>query len=169
MDIANVNFALYQGKDEYKGLVEVQLPEVSKIAAEIKGAGIGGTYSAPIPGHYEGMTLILTNRNVRKDQFKAMKVGTQQFDLRQALSERDEVTGEIKTTKIKHIFRTEAVKHTQGKVAAASTMDGSQEHSVSYWATYINGEKTQEIDIFNMIAFVNGTDELAEVRAALGK
>ena len=55
------------------------------------------------------------------------------------------------------------------KIPTAATADASGEYSVSYFATYIDGKKTMEIDIANFICIINGVDELAAVREALGK
>ena len=61
------------------------------------------------------------------------------------------------------------LKYAPGKVAPASPADSSGEYSISYYALFINGERSIEVDIINFIFFVNGVDYLEDVRKALGK
>jgi hypothetical protein len=41
--------------------------------------------------------------------------------------------------------------------------------AVDYWATYIDGQKTLEIDPKHLICYMDGTDYLADYRTAIGK
>jgi P2 family phage contractile tail tube protein len=89
--------------------------------------------------------------------------------LRVAQQDKDTVSGQTKVVPLKHVFVVKPKKLNPGKVAPASPADASGEYAVTYWATFIDGAKTLEIDILNFIYFVNGTDYLADVRKALGK
>lgn len=169
MDQANINFAVYEGGTEYLGLAEATLPNAERQTVDMTGAGIGGTFSAPVAGHYSAMSLTLNWRTPNKQQDKLMEHGPHTIELRQAIQSRNDTTGALETIAVKHVLVVYPKTLSTGKAAPASTTDTNMEFSVSYHAKFFNGEKVSEIDIFNMKSEINGVDELAAVRAALGK
>ena len=164
-----INFAVYENSVEHYGMAEATLPELSNITEEVKGAGISGSFESVILGHIESMTLTLNFRTLVKDAIALYEPRDHQIDLRVAQQSKDTVTGQTIVTSVKHVMIVKPKKLNPGKVATASAADASGEYAVSYWATYIDGEKVLEVDIMNFIYFVNGVDYLAEVRKALGK
>lgn len=166
---AVINFQVYEDATEYYGMAEVTLPEISNITAEVTGAGISGTFESVILGHLEAMTLTLNFRTLVKDAIALHEPRDHQIDLRVAQQDKDTVSGKTKVVALKHILVVKPKKLSPGKVAPASPADASGEYAVTYWATFIDGKKTLEIDILNFIYFVNGIDYLADVRKALGK
>ncbi len=164
-----INFQVYENATEYYGMAEVTLPEISNITSEVKGAGISGTFESVILGHLEAMTLTLNFRTLVKDAIALLEPRDHQIDLRVAQQDKDTVSGQTKVVAMKHVLLVKPKKLSPGKVAPASPADASGEYGVTYWATFIDGVKTLEIDILNFIYFVNGTDYLADVRKALGK
>lgn len=164
-----ISFAVYENGTEYYGMAELTLPEISNITAEISGAGIAGKAESVVLGHIEAMTLTLNFRTLTKEAIALFEPRDHQIDLRVAQQDRDTVSGQTKAASLKHVFVVRPKKLNPGKVAPASTADASGEYAVSYWATFIDGKKTFESDIFNFIYFVNGKDYLADVRKALGK
>lgn len=164
-----INFQVYENANEYYGMAEVGLPEISNITNEVKGAGISGTFENVVLGHIEAMTLTLNFRTLVRDAIALLEPRDHQIDLRVAQQDKDTVSGSTKVVALKHVFICKPKKLNPGKVAPASPADASGEYAVTYWATFINGRKTLEIDILNFIYFVNGKDYLAEVRKALGK
>lgn len=164
-----INFAVYENSTEYYGMAEVTLPEVSNLTEEVKGAGIAGAIESVILGHLEAMTLTLNFRTVVKDAIALHEPRDHQIDLRVAQQGKDTVSGKTTVTPVKHVMIVKPKKFNPGKVAPASPAEASGEYAVTYWATFINGEKVLEIDILNFIYYVNGTDYLADVRNALGK
>lgn len=169
VDETIVNFAVYEDGTEHYGMAEITLPEVSHITEEIKGAGMNGNYNAAVLGHVEAMTLTMNFRTVTRASYRLLAPVDHQLDLRVAQQARDSALKKVIVPKIKHIFVVRPTKMNPGKVAPASVADVSGEYSVSYWATYIDGAKQLEIDLFNFIYFVDGVDYLADVRKALGK
>ncbi|SHG90407.1 phage major tail tube protein [Tepidibacter thalassicus] len=164
-----INFAVYENSTEYYGMAEVTLPEISNLTEEVKGAGISGTFESVVLGHLEAMTLTLNFRTLVKDAVALLEPRDHQIDLRVAQQGKDTVSGKTTVTSIKHVMVVKPKKLNPGKVAPASPAEASGEYAVTYWATFIDGEKVLEVDILNFIYFVNGTDYLADVRKALGK
>lgn len=166
---AVINFQVYENATEYYGMAEVTLPEISNITNEVKGAGISGTFESVVLGHLEAMSLTLNFRTLVRDAIALLEPRDHQIDLRVAQQDKDTVSGQTKVVALKHILVVKPKKLSPGKVAPASPADASGEYAVTYWATFIDGKKSLEIDILNFIYFVNGVDYLADVRKALGK
>lgn len=169
VDEAVINFAVYEEATEYYGMAEVALPELSSITQEVQGAGINGTLESVILGHIEAMSMTMNFRTLTKNAIKLAEPRNHTLDLRAAQQEHDTVSGKTNVVKVKHVLVVRPKKLNPGKLAQASPGEVSGEYAVSYFATYIDGEKMVEIDILNFIYFINGTDYLAEVRKALGK
>lgn len=164
-----INFAVYEAAKEFYGMAEVALPEISNMTQEVQGAGIAGTFESVVLGHLEAMNLTLNFRTLVKDAVTLLEPRDHTIDLRAAQQSKDTVSGRTVITSVKHVMVVKPKKLSPGKVAPASAADASGEYAVTYWATYIDGEKVLEIDIMNFIYYINGTDYLAEVRTALGK
>jgi P2 family phage contractile tail tube protein len=164
-----INFHVYENATEYYGMAEVGLPEISAITNEVRGAGISGTFENVVLGHFEAMTLTLNFRTLVTDAIALFEPRDHQIDLRVAQQDKDTVSGQTKVIALKHVFVCKPKMLSPGAVAPASPADASGEYAVTYWATFIDGKKTLEIDILNFIFFVNGKDYLADVRKALGK
>ena len=164
-----INFQVYENATEFYGMAEVGLPEISSLTNDVRGAGISGTFESVILGHLEAMTLTLNFRTLVRDAIQLLEPRDHTIDLRVAQQDKDTVSGRTVITSLKHVFVCKPKKLNPGTVAPATAADASGEYAVTYWATFINGRRTLEIDILNFIYFVNGVDYLAEVRAALGK
>lgn len=169
MDQSVINFACYENSVEFLGLVEASLPDVSMLTQTVSGAGIAGNIETPIMGHVDTMTLGLSFQTTCDAAVKLNEPRLHTIDLRAPQQVEDPTAGTIKTQEVKHIFVLVPTTFKGGKVAPASPTDGSGEYAVRYWAIYIDGVKKQEVDPMNNIFYVNGTDYLAGVRAALGK
>lgn len=169
IDEAVINFQVYENGTEYYGMAEVTLPEISYITESISGAGIAGNIESIILGHIEAMTLGLNFRTTTKDAVALAEPREHQLELRVAQQNRDTIAAKTNVVALKHVFVVKPKQFNPGKVAPASPADASGEYGVSYWKMTINGEPTLEIDVLNMIFFVNGTDYLEPVRVALGK
>lgn len=163
------NFAVYEDATEYYGMAEVTLPEITQISEEVKGAGIAGTFDGTFVGHLEAMSLTLNFRSVTTDAIKLAEPRKHQLDLRAAQQSWDNSTGRYVQQAVKHVLVVNPKKFAPGKLAPASSAEASGEYPVTYYATYIDGEKVLEIDILNFIYYVNGVDYLEDVRKALGK
>ncbi len=169
VDQSVINFAVFENSTEYYGMAEATLPEISSMTEEVKGAGISGTLEAVILGHLEAMTLTLNFRTVTKEAISLLEPRDHQIDLRVAQQGKDTVAGTITVTPVKHILVVQPKKLNPGKVSPATPAEASGEYAVTYFATFIDGQKVLEIDILNFIYMVNGTDYLANVRKALGR
>ena len=168
-EVGTIDFAVYEDSVEFIGMANVTLPDKAQKVIPMNGAGIGGDVEVPIVGHYDAMTLILAFRNYTKRLSTLREHRTHQIELRVAQQGENPVAGTLVTDSVKHVFMAVPKKATGGTVAPAAPNDATIEFSVRYWATFINGEKVDEIDQLNRVDIVNGIDYNAEVRKALGK
>lgn len=164
-----VNFAVYEDKNEFMGIADVQLPDLTALTQQITGAGIAGNIEAIIPGHFEAMTMAMNFRTTTTAALKLSEPRRHSIDIRVANQVEDTVAGKIMTESVKHVLVVIPKKDGGGKLAPASATDASGEYAVRYWATYVDGKKIREIDPMNSICIINGVDYLADVRKALGK
>lgn len=169
LDNGTINFSVYEGANEFLGMAEATLPEISMITEEIKGAGIAGSFSGPYSGHFEPMSLTLNFRSTTKAAVQLMQPESHQIELRAAQQKWNSNSGKNEVEAVKHVAVVTPTKYAVGKLATASPTDASGEYSVSYYAMFIDGQKVIEIDIINFICFINGVDYLADVKKALGK
>lgn len=169
IDQTVINFGVYEDATEYYGMAEVALPDLTNLTNSISGAGIAGNYDAVTLGHIEGMTMSLNFRILTDSAIRLAEPRRHTLDLRAAQQSEDTETGAIHISEVKHVVVLTPKKLGLGKLAPSAAADVSGEYSVSYFATYIDGVKVIEIDMFNFIYYINGTDYLTEVRKALGK
>ncbi|MCM1165678.1 MAG: phage major tail tube protein [Ruminococcus sp.] len=169
IDESVINYMVYQEGTQFLGMAEVQLPDIDNVIAEVKGAGLNGTIESPVVGHVNAMSIALNFRTLTKEAYDLLEPRNHQIDLRIAQQSTNSATGEAGVSNVKHVLVIRPKKFTPGKVAPATVTDANGDYSVSYWATWVDGKKTLEIDIMNFIYYVNGKDYLAEVRKAIGK
>lgn len=169
MDMATINFEVYEDSVNFLGIASVNLPNLSWLTASINGAGIAGNVEVPIIGHTDAMTTTLNFRNMTQEAIRLWEPRRHNLDLRIAREDEDTVSGLLDVTRLKHILVCVPKTLNGGTIAPASPGDGSIELATHYFATWINGKKMTEVDPLNYIGIVNGVDYLAEVRAALGK
>ncbi len=169
VDETVIGFATYEDSVEYLGITEVTLPELSNITEEIEGAGIAGKYEAVILGALEAMSATFNFRTVTSAAVKLHEPRQHNIDLRVAQQGKDTTAGKTVVTPVKHVLVVTPKKLSTGKAASAKAAEVSGEYAVSYYATYIDGQKVIEVDPLNYIYYVNGKDYLADVREALGK
>ncbi len=160
-------FRVYENAVDNYGIADVQLPDITLITEEMQGAGFAGKYDATILGHIESMKTTINFRNPTKIAFKLFTPVEHQLDLRANVQERNTVSG-VKNVSVKHIMKCTPITLKPGKLANFSTGDTSTEYAVHYFATFIDGDKTLEVDPANYIFLVDGKDYLAEVRKNLG-
>ena len=168
MDIATINFRVFEDGKEHLGLASLTLPNTNWIVQTISGAGLGGNVDYPVVGQLEAMELGINFRTTQKNAAKLAEPRRHQIECRSAQMGDDPVAGKLTTDNVKHTFVIVPKTLTGGSVAPAAPTDGSGTYSVLYWKEVINGVVTKELDPVNFKCVINGTDFLADVRKALG-
>ena len=168
-EVGTIDFAVYEEGDEFVGMASVKLPDKNQKSVTMAGAGIGGDVEVPIPGQYDALTLEMVFPVYSKRVARLREPRRHTIELRIAQQNEDRVQGRLVQEGAKHVFVVVPKSKSGGTIAPASKSDTTLAFSVRYWATYINGEKVDELDQLNYIDIINGVDYGAPVRRALGK
>ena len=160
------NFALFVDGENYMGEVpEVTLPTLTRQMDDYRGGGMnmpvkldfgmeGMEAEIKAAGWFGG--LLATWGTPRADGAMLRFAGALQPD----------DTGAV--TACEAVLRGRFSEFDPGSAKAGEGTELKYKFALSYYKLTINGENLIEIDVVNMVETVNGTDRLAEVRAALG-
>lgn len=165
-DTTTIDYAAYEGGTEYIGITEVKMPDLSFSTEKITGAGIIGEVEEIMIGRMSAMTVTFNFRTITAAAVKLLQPYVHTIDLRVAQQQID-TNGNNSVAAVKHILKVKPKKLSLGKIESATKADVSGEYAVTYYALYINNEKVTEIDPFNCICKINGTDYLSSVNSVL--
>ncbi|GIO09670.1 phage major tail tube protein [Brevibacillus reuszeri] len=163
------NFRIYlDGSNDLKGVADLQLPSFEPMTDTVKGAGIGGEYEAPTIGHFQSMKLTINWRSVTREMFSLLRQKGQRLDCRGAFQDYDAGKATRVTRSVRVVVQGPTTKVDPGKYEVGSSSDGSAEIEVMYLKIEIEGRTVVELDKLNFVFMVDGEDQFADVRKALG-
>ncbi len=163
-----INFRVYQDGADLIGISDVTLPKLEAVTETVKGAGIAGEIDSPTLGHYGSMEVELNWRTLLKSNIVLAKPKGVNLDLRGACQMNNSESGTLETVPVKVVLRGLPKSTDLGKLEMGSTTDTKNTIEVTYIKITVNGEDVLELDKYNYICNIDGTDYLAEVREALG-
>ncbi len=163
-----INFRVYQDGADLIGISDVTLPKLEAVTETVKGAGIAGEIDSPTLGHYGSMEVELNWRTLLKSNIVLAKPKGVNLDLRGACQMNNSESGTLETVPVKVVLRGLPKTTDLGKLEMGSTTDTKNTIEVTYIKITVNGEDVLELDKYNYICNIDGTDYLAEVRDALG-
>ena len=166
---AYIDFEVYEDANNFVGVAQATLPDINFLTQQITGAGISGNIEAVLIGMIDAMTLQLQFRSASDAAVSLMKPVKHNIDLRVAEQYWDTTKSEKNVKADKYVMTVIPKNFSPGTVAPASAADTNGEYSVYYYAGYKDGKKLWEIDPWNYICNVGGTDYMKDVRKALGK
>ena len=164
-----INFAVYYDGEDLLGAAEGELPNLEFLNETVEGAGIAGKFNSITLGHLDAITLSLTWRNTTDSFVKLAHPKTHELALYAAQQDYDAGLGEYKVRKVALFVKAIPKTLNIGKLAVAGMTDTKTEFEILYLKLEIDDKERLEIDKLNYIFKVDGTDYLADVRAALGK
>ncbi len=163
-----INFRVYMNGDDLVGISDVTLPKLEAITETVKGAGIAGEIDSPTIGHFGSMELELNWRTLLKTNVILAKPTGVDLDLRGAIQMNDSATGTLKSVPAKVVVRGLPKSTDLGKLEMGATTDTKNTIEVTYIKVTIDGSDVFEVDKYNYICTIDGTDDLSDVRTALG-
>lgn len=164
-----VDFEVYEDSVNFVGIAQVKLPDINYLTQDITGAGISGTVEAVLIGMIDKMSATFNFRSATEAAVKLLKPEKHLLDMRVAEQHWDSVGTQRAIQADKYIMGVIPKNFTPGDVVPATTSNANGEYSVYYYAAYKDGKQLWEIDQFNYICKIDGTDYMAEIRKALGK
>ncbi|MBR8701160.1 hypothetical protein IX317_001842 [Fusobacterium sp. DD29] len=156
------------GKMSEAAIVDVDLPEIKFMSENITGAGILGEIESVTTGHTSALTLTLNIRTLKDEDFTVLEPRAYNLELKAGIQSYNRTAGKIETGKYNVLVKGFPKGVTLGKAAVGKPTDSKREFTVNYIKIELDGKEVLEIDKFNMICKINGTDFLADLRAAIG-
>lgn len=166
---ANVTYKVYNDGQTLLGVAQVDLPNLQTMTAEVKGAGIGGAIDKAVVGMFQSMTMTFNFRTVFDGIAELLEAKQHHLECWAAVQVTDPGEGRFLVKQHKITVRGEFKNLTPGKLATAETQDRTLEMEVVYFKEEYDGKETIEVDKYNLVFRVNGADQLADVRAAIGQ
>ncbi len=163
-----INFRVYLDGSDMIGVADVTLPKLEAMTETVKGAGIAGEVDSPTLGHLGSMETVLNWRTLEKSNLSLAAPTGVHLDLRGAQQIYDSASGKYLVRAVKVVVVGIAKSTELGKMEVGSTTDTSNTIETTYMKISVDGEDIAEIDKYNYIYSVNGTDFLADVRKAIG-
>ncbi len=163
-----INCMVYREGQNLMGYADVQLPSIEAMTDTIKGAGIAGEVDSPTIGHYQSMTVTINFRSTTEDFTSLATQQAHKLDIRGAVQVYDAADGAYKVQAVKAVLSAIPKKTDLGKLDAGASQENSWEGEVVYLKLFVEGTERIEIDKYNFISKINGVDQMADVRSALG-
>ena len=163
-----INFRVYLEGTDLLGTADVTLPSLESLTETVKGAGLAGEVESPVIGHFKSMTLGLKWRVVHKEACKLAVLKAHQLEVRGAVQVMDHAAGTYTAVPTKLVVKGIPKKLALGKMDPGKLQDTETELEVTYLKLTVDGEEQIELDKYNFIYKVQGEDQLAKVRSALG-
>lgn len=163
----NFNVTADEG-NVFLGIGTVDMPEIQRMTDTLSGSGIAGEVETTIPGHFQSMETTINWSSLTREAFNLLKEGPVSLTLRLAQNEIN-ASGDSNQVKAVRIHLRGLVKTSAlGSAEVNAKTEQTTVVETTYLRVFINDEETLEIDKLNMIFKVGDTDQMGNVRKALG-
>lgn len=163
-----INFRAYNEGLNLIGVADVELPSLEAMTETVSGAGIAGEIDSPTLGHYASMTCRINFRTVTRDAAALAAQRAHQLEFRGSQQIYDAGNGQYRTEALKVVVKAVPKNVELGNLTTGAPTETGNEFEVNYLKLTVDGEVLVEIDKYNFIARIDGTDYLSDVRADLG-
>lgn len=158
---------LYKDGEALPGVVKVSMPDIVYKKVNCEGAAMMGTAEIPLAGMIDAMTV-----NMEFSSYDAMiELGTNEWHdvaLYQAEQYFDGVNRTEELRELRFELSIRPLSNGMGDVQAFTAHNNKGSFSVCKYAVYSDDEEIIYIDQFACIHRVNGVDNAAKVRKAIG-
>lgn len=162
------DFLCYDSNSKLLGTADVTMPKITPKIVTVSGAGVGGDMDMPSRGQTDNMEIEVNFRTTTPEVIKLGQPKAHDVEFRGAQWRYDAAMGEYKKEPLIVMMRILPKEVDLGKLSSAETTEAKLSANVQYLKVTIGGKKEVEIDKFNYIHYVHGTDYLADVRDMLG-
>lgn len=164
----HVDYLMYENGGALIGIAKVTMPTIKYKTVTASGAGLMGDVTIPLAAMIEAMTFNIQFSSVTD---AAVQLGTNEWHdvaLYAADQYFDSVSRKEEIEQNKFDLSIRPTETSAGTIATASAADASGVYSVCKYTVYKNGAKVIDIDQFSQQHEVNGVDNAAPVRKAMG-
>ena len=164
----HVDYLLYENGGKLIGVGKVTMPPIKYKTVTAAGAALMGDVTIPLASMIEDMTVSIDFSSVAD---AIVQLGTNEWhDVALYLADQY-FDGEARREELESIrfeMSIRPMEINQGTIQQASAADASGTYSVCRYTVYKDGVKVIDIDQFNQVHEINGVDNAAPVRKALG-
>jgi len=164
----NITYEVYHDGYRFLGIAEAELPALTAMTQEVSGGGIAGQVDSPVLGHFQAMGLTLTWRTVTEEIRRVLETRYHQIELWAAIQTLDPGSGQFKVTQQKVITKAAPKAYTLGNLQIGQLQGTTMEFELSYLKLVYDSQEMFELDKYNFIYRINGVDQLADVKSAVG-
>ena len=164
----HVDYLMYKNGGALIGIAKVTMPTIKYKTVTASGAGLMGNVTIPLAAMIEAMTFNIQFSSVTD---AAVQLGTNEWHdvaLYAADQYFDSVSRKEEIEQNRFELSIRPTETSAGTIATASAADASGVYSVCKYTVYKNGAKVIDIDQFSQQHEVNGVDNAASVRKAMG-
>lgn len=164
----HVDYLMYENGGALIGIAKVTMPTIKYKTVTASGAGLMGDVTIPLAAMIEAMTFNIQFSSVTD---AAVQLGTNEWHdvaLYAADQYFDSVSRKEEIEQNRFELSIRPTETSAGTIATASAADASGVYSVCKYTVYKNGAKVIDIDQFSQQHEVNGVDNAAPVRKAMG-
>lgn len=171
--IANktIQYSVYDktsGKSESVGdTTSYKRPDIEFLSDTLKGAGIMGEIDFPTLGQIGNLEGEMTFNKSNKQFMSLFSPGTHKIEVRWATDVVNSSDGSVSIEGNKEIIHMIPKTASLGNIETNSTNEATITYTITYYNYLINGESIVEIDKFNNVFKINGTDYSADLRKVL--
>lgn len=163
-----INCMAYSDGNRLIGITTLELPKFDALTTDVKGAGIAGTATIPVLGHFDSMEAVANYRVLTDSAMAVVSQASNKLEFRASLQVEDMKTRIVRTQPVKVVMVARAKSVEPGSMEPGSEMSTKVTYEVTYIKMTLDGEERVEFDKLNMIYNVDGVDLLASVRRDLG-
>jgi P2 family phage contractile tail tube protein len=158
----------YEGSTELLGTANAELPSLEYITESLTGLGLAGELETPVMGHFKSLPFKFVWNVPNKQAMSLLQSKTHHLEVYASIQYLGAGNGDLESEAVKVVLRGMPKKVGIGKLEPAKKMDPDTELECSYIKIWMGGEVVLELDKFNFIANIMGSDMLESVRRDLG-
>lgn len=144
---------------------EMSLANLQAMTAEISGAGIAGSYNAPVVGYFQDISQDIPFRAMYTQVTKLMNpLKKCVISVRGLMQVVDRTTGLRDRVPFRYVVGGAGVSINPGTMQLGNPMGSTLTVSATYVCLEVGGKKLIEIDKMNQVCVIDGEDLLEEIR-----
>lgn len=163
------NYNVYNKGNQWLGITgDVELPELESVTETLEGAGMLGEIDVSAVGHFSSGQLTVPFTTINRNVFEALDFAHPlELQLRASKQNANKASGGCTYTPTRVVVR--GMSHTLelGHLTKGKQMETSLEIEYTYIKIEDEGFTVLELDKLNNVFIVNGTDQLAAIRAQI--
>ncbi|MNW36151.1 Phage tail tube protein FII [compost metagenome] len=164
-----VDYAVYkQNTNNMLGTGDITLPSFEAMVTETSGAGIYGALEVPTPGMFGSQTLGIAWNTLNSDAAEMMSTEGVKLEIRGAQQSFDSGLQKIVYEPVKIVFHGLGKNFEAGTLTKNESTGTNTELELMYFKMFVNNKEVLEIDKMNYVYRINGVDQNAAIKKALG-